>query len=528
MTQLNWGNLAKDLNNPQTIAEATAAAITVHNDDPDAHIGPTRALESHRAAEIIDHRAESIVNDKIRPNARTYIAIVDNNSPADYDTIEDALDYACTKGSGTVYVRKGNYTPTRQLKFKYGVDLIGEGPGETVINRTAGVSDYLALDGGVPVSWNRVPTIYQYANDQLFEVDLPANVAAADLVGTYIEMPWGDGYVDSVNQSGQLYWWDNAPTTDQFYDMEFVPVLVRGSAANIVHVNGWQLITSMPDGDGLVMCNKYNSAIGVVDTYLGNGDYRMTADVPVNMKEHGLQFKAEGGRMSIISGVTIACYGSGAIFKNNDTNGRLYVRDSAFTGVTTIVDGNGKLMTIEDTDITFNGGSPTVQTGGAIFRNCRFMFSNCSGCSYLGGDGTVFENCNFYGGLLSGSNYLQYIPWNTMFNHCNFTNFAAGNVVNNFLTFMQDTARAPRFIGCNFMNSSGGNIYFRGRGLIIEACGFHSQQSNYIGMSSDSKRCIFTGNVCKGVQPTAPALCLQTNNVYHTENQATYNGTGTP
>jgi len=27
-----------------------------------------------------------------------------------------------------------------------------------------------------------------------------------------------------------------------------------------------------------------------------------------------------------------------------------------------------------------------------------------------------------------------------MFNHCNFTNFAAGNVVNNFLTFMQSPA----------------------------------------------------------------------------------------
>ena len=60
-----WGDLAKSSEDPQKINAAVDAAIESHNDDPDSHIGAGQSLQSHKAAEIIDHVAHSIVNDKI-------------------------------------------------------------------------------------------------------------------------------------------------------------------------------------------------------------------------------------------------------------------------------------------------------------------------------------------------------------------------------------------------------------------------------------------------------------------------------
>lgn len=59
-----WGELPKAQDDPQTIAEAIAAAIAAHEADPDAHLGDGESLESHRANEIIDHPAGSVLADK--------------------------------------------------------------------------------------------------------------------------------------------------------------------------------------------------------------------------------------------------------------------------------------------------------------------------------------------------------------------------------------------------------------------------------------------------------------------------------
>ena len=50
-----WAGLERATNDPTTIDQAIAEGVAAHNDDPDAHLGPGQALESHRAAEIIDH-----------------------------------------------------------------------------------------------------------------------------------------------------------------------------------------------------------------------------------------------------------------------------------------------------------------------------------------------------------------------------------------------------------------------------------------------------------------------------------------
>lgn len=59
-----WGLLPKAQDDAQTINEAVDAAITAHNNDPDAHLGDGQSLQSHRASDIIDHLARSVYRDK--------------------------------------------------------------------------------------------------------------------------------------------------------------------------------------------------------------------------------------------------------------------------------------------------------------------------------------------------------------------------------------------------------------------------------------------------------------------------------
>ena len=59
-----WAGLERANNDPTTIDQAIAEAVAAHDDNPDAHLGDDQSLQSHRASEIIDHRAESVVNDQ--------------------------------------------------------------------------------------------------------------------------------------------------------------------------------------------------------------------------------------------------------------------------------------------------------------------------------------------------------------------------------------------------------------------------------------------------------------------------------
>lgn len=60
-----WGNLEKSQIDNEKIEEAIARLIQAHEDDPDAHIEIGESLQSHKAAEIIDHLVASIIADKI-------------------------------------------------------------------------------------------------------------------------------------------------------------------------------------------------------------------------------------------------------------------------------------------------------------------------------------------------------------------------------------------------------------------------------------------------------------------------------
>jgi hypothetical protein len=65
MSEQTWSLLAKSQDDPETIEEAIDRLILAHKADPTAHLGPTESLASHKAAEVIDHLAGSVVADKM-------------------------------------------------------------------------------------------------------------------------------------------------------------------------------------------------------------------------------------------------------------------------------------------------------------------------------------------------------------------------------------------------------------------------------------------------------------------------------
>jgi len=65
MAVLNWGDLTKSQEDDETIEEAIARLIVAHNDNEESHLATGQSLQSHKAAEIIDHLVGSVLADKI-------------------------------------------------------------------------------------------------------------------------------------------------------------------------------------------------------------------------------------------------------------------------------------------------------------------------------------------------------------------------------------------------------------------------------------------------------------------------------
>lgn len=120
-----WGNLQRANNDPTVIDQAIAEAVAAHNDDADSHLEAGQSLESHRAADIIDHRAQSVVNDKIRASARAYVAIVNPGAEGDFDTLNSAVEFAIESGGGTILIMPGTHYVTGTLYIPTTVNLKG-------------------------------------------------------------------------------------------------------------------------------------------------------------------------------------------------------------------------------------------------------------------------------------------------------------------------------------------------------------------------------------------------------------------
>jgi hypothetical protein len=64
MATETWGLMTKSQEDSTTIEQRIAEMIAEHEADPEAHTGENESLAAHRANEVIDHPAASIVGDK--------------------------------------------------------------------------------------------------------------------------------------------------------------------------------------------------------------------------------------------------------------------------------------------------------------------------------------------------------------------------------------------------------------------------------------------------------------------------------
>src|SRR3990167_1270908 len=68
MSVETWGQLDKSQVDSEKVEAAVVRLIAEHEADQDSHLDVGESLQSHRASEIIDHLALSIVEDKIKDN----------------------------------------------------------------------------------------------------------------------------------------------------------------------------------------------------------------------------------------------------------------------------------------------------------------------------------------------------------------------------------------------------------------------------------------------------------------------------
>lgn len=518
-----FGPLTRTTTDPTTVDEAIAQAITSHNDDPESHIGPDRSLESHRAAEIIDHLAESVVNDKIKQNARTYIAIVDDDSDADFSTVEDALDFAFAAGGGSVFVRKGNYAPTRPLKLRYGVDLYGEGPNETSIDLSGLSQPTLNFDGNGLIDIEPIPAIYYYEGTDIADVSMPDGLSATILDGLYTILDWGDGTVYGQFGDSQIGLWDVAPYDGEANDVLFELNVNAVSTSDIIHVDGWELTTGLENGSGLVVSTGAGE-VGRFAEYLGNGDIRLMENAAFDCyRSRGLEYTAEGGRMSVVQSLSFDFGGNGQMLAVNQYKGRAYLRDCVFTDVRQILRHDNYANTyearglvIEDSVFSMSDGTVDMAGGGAILRNCTFSLLYTDAVSEIGGENTLYENCNFGSGMSGVTNMLATCRMGTRFNNCQFAGCTQGDLCNNTNIIAGSIDNYIMFSNCTFFVTGGANMYFTGKAILITGCQLLGSSNSNIGLKSTSRYCNMVANQVIGVITTQPTNCIIANNTVTT------------
>lgn len=148
-----WGDLDRAVNDPTKIDEAIASAISAHNTEAEAHLGADQSLETHRANDVIDHPAESVVNDKIKPVARAYVAIVDPASEFDFDSVDSAWAYAESIGGGNILITPGTHYLGSKLEIDGNINVVGTDP-DTCIIVTDEASGFYFETGYWPADWS--------------------------------------------------------------------------------------------------------------------------------------------------------------------------------------------------------------------------------------------------------------------------------------------------------------------------------------------------------------------------------------
>lgn len=199
-----WGQLAKGVADPEKIEEAIARIVAEHEADPIAHLSTNGSLQSHKASEIIDHLAESILNDKLEILARSFTAIV-TPTGGDFNDIQSAISFCHDQGGGNIFVAPGTYTLTADLYLNSNIKIVGAGVYLSVID----------CNGFCIVPANQRVESSPYFEEEIDFVvmdSLKIQNGGADMVQSYMGIDFfhcwfynGAGNLVSDQYSGNLY-----------------------------------------------------------------------------------------------------------------------------------------------------------------------------------------------------------------------------------------------------------------------------------------------------------------------------------
>lgn len=508
-----WGSLNRAVNDPTVIDEAIETAIAAHNDNSDAHLGEGESLQSHRAAEIIDHLAESVVNDKIRFGARTYAAIVGTEDGDDFTTIEDAVDFVKSKGTGAIYVRAGTYTPTRPLNVTYGVDIYGAGPAETHIDLASSGKKYFNYAGVNMLTAEPIPAIFAYVDSDVVDVSMPDGISTSALSDTYVILPWGDGFILPGAPEGQAYLWDVSPEDGEYDDIVITPSVTCSSSSKIVHVNGWELCSGFDDMVGLTIATTEGD-IGIVKSYLGTGDFELFDNaLSDQLRGIGLASFVNIGKLSVLQGVSIDFGGSSYAFVIAGGNARLYVRDCTFVNCGGIfrtdnylntIDAAG--ATIEDTNFRFTVANSNLDISGATLRACQLAFASGASAVMIGGPSSRFDDCTFAYEPIANADILSKCQRYARFNGCSFAKVTTGIIGNKATSWSSTNDMYNIFSDCTFSTHGSVNVNFKGYAITVVGC-FFSLNGGSVGLNSASRYSCFASNIGGASILSTPTNC---------------------
>lgn len=114
-----WGDKPKSQVDNSTVDEEIALLIQAHDDDVDAHLDADQSLQSHKASDIIDHLASSIVADKIK-DFEVYTEKLTTNKIHIWPSFE-SLDAWVDNGQGEFILFMGGFAvytdPTTSAVF---------------------------------------------------------------------------------------------------------------------------------------------------------------------------------------------------------------------------------------------------------------------------------------------------------------------------------------------------------------------------------------------------------------------------
>jgi len=496
-----WEMMPKSQDDTSLISDAIDQAISDHNDDVDAHLGTDQALQSHRAAEIIDHLAESVVNDKLAPLARRYVAIVDPTSVSDFDTIAGAVDHALAKGGGDIFIKRGKHYISSDLLINPTISISGEGIEETRVIITDATTAGINIVREIPHLPTSIGTVTSTSGSDILTFTTPLTGDTSVHIGRAIRHSDSGGHVPkritevisttqvrvtpavttggvlggcSIGDGGEL-------TTDSNELKLYGNLTVSDTNVTL----GSQLLTN-GIGTGFTVVDIIDDqTILLSDTYTDDTEF------------NGINFVYSGLERAQFTDFTLenqtSAYGiycESAVYSGDLEETSIDVLRMSFVGGGTYVAVAGPRTTVRDSRFESNTSNSLELNSGGLVENCIFRSLASGARALLGGNGCRVVRCRFEIGSGSSHNWLSdtsaamNLEGNTFIGLNNLTiqsypddatfrsAYIAGNVFN--------------FSSTRRLTISGTNVVFMGN--------FIEGATSTILLNSSSTDCVVVGN----------------------------------